>query len=759
MSEQSKPDPVGVLFAIRNCILAFLMFHAYRHFAEELSLPFLGTAFLLSLLLALVTQRWGLRFLPALACAALLPFLLRAAFFLLFRLIAAVDPAPESDFLFQGFDRDFYPALIPWFVVWVLNYVNLRHARFAVIEVLLCSYLLVLVFITESGFRINLYHPTFFVLLVSLFVLSQTLVLMMSPVRLRAPTGTRLARRGRGGLMLPGRWLARLRSTLNPLRAAADAGTPATARPCYVSHEQTVPARGMISLIIVLLMLLAGVIFLLLGRYTEEAKKAGGGLMEPTLFRFDFSRYIRLESEIDVSDDLVMLLRKDGPADKILIRRFILSGYSLQKGFHRTQNRKFETLPTSVSDAAEEFPDPGYNGRTRIEQEYFFVNFDPTSLVAINYPVRVIPLRNWSSSSFLRIYRVHSQSLASLPPELYEQGEPALNDELLRYYTEYGDDEVIGQLAREVTAAEDTYYGKVLALTSYLKDNYLYSLRPGPAEGGDQLHHFLFRSKKGYCSYFAFAMALMARSLGIPARVAVGFLVDPGKEVLNFYEIRAYQAHAWVEIYFGDYGWIEIDPTSENLAPNENLEFIFSFDFNTFSSLIEEILDHQQQLTEQIPEETTWGARLYRWGQGVMQGFGLLARFWYLILPLLLAISLALGKSHLYLRFLLARAPRRRIQLLYRFSLSLLNGVGRGRAGDESLMEFAVSEQNRHALSLTAWSESYLKAVFGDTFGNRDLEQSVGLYRQFIRSYRSHVPFYYRWPALLNPLSFLRKKR
>jgi transglutaminase-like putative cysteine protease len=80
-------------------------------------------------------------------------------------------------------------------------------------------------------------------------------------------------------------------------------------------------------------------------------------------------------------------------------------------------------------------------------------------------------------------------------------------------------------MAREITAGEDNYYRRVMLIRDYLKGNYFYSLKPGMSAEGNQLHHFLFNSQKGYCSYFAFAMALLCRSIGIPARVAVGFYV------------------------------------------------------------------------------------------------------------------------------------------------------------------------------------------------------------------------------------------
>ncbi len=706
-----------LIHLFRNLVLYALLLQAHRHFKSELSLAFLTTAFFLSLLFAVITNTTDLRFLPALLLALLMPLLLRAVCFALFHLISRIDPSVESDFLFLGFDRDFYPALIPWIVVWAFNHLALRSLRFVVPEVLINALLLSAVFITEIGYRIKLYHPTFFVLFLGLFVFAEAGILILTP---------------RAGTLHGG---------------ALEIGT--------ISKRNL---KALLLLAFVLLLLLSLLSAVIMGRYQEEAKKTGGGLMEPTLFRFDFSRYIKLESQIEVSDDLVMLLRKDGPRDKILLRRFVLSEYDQQKGFYQSRTSRFERLPVAVSDSPEDLQDPDYRERFPVKQEYFLVNFDPTSLVGMNYPVRVVPLKNWDASSFLRIYSVESKVSGASVKDLSGASLPVMEADFQRFYTNYGDDEQIRQLAQEITARQGTYFGKARALESYLQDNYLYSLRPGLAEEGDQLKHFLLESRKGYCSYFAFAMALMARSLGIPARVAVGFLADPGKEVLNFYEIRAYQAHAWVEVYFGELGWIEFDPTSENLAPDQDIRFLFSFDFDHLSSLIEEILGHQHLLTEEIAETPSFTSRLLRLGEGFVRGAGLLARFWYITLPVLYLLILLTIKYRFYGRYLLAKDKRDKIRQLFRFSLTIPYSLGWVRGSGESLLEYSARCSENHALPLGPWTEHYLKAVFDDRYDQRDFTEGMGLYREFARSLKRVLPLGVRFLAILNPLGSLRRQ-
>ena len=245
-------------------------------------------------------------------------------------------------------------------------------------------------------------------------------------------------------------------------------------------------------------------------------------------------------------------------------------------------------------------------------------------------------------------------------------------------------------LALQVTQDEPTYYGKAAAIEEYLQTNYLYSLKPGIAEDGNQLHHFLFVSKKGYCSYFAFAMALMCRSLGIPARVAVGFYVDPQSEVLNFYEVRAFQAHAWVEVYFGDLGWVEFDPTSSTPAPGRGFRAVPRAGPGP---------DGEADRGDPHQPDRPGGAgrarpalagTASRLGREIARIVILVARLWYITLPALYALLLLGAKLAPSLPGLLSRDPRRRAKASYRLGLVRLAGVGLSRRTAESPLEHAA---------------------------------------------------------------------
>ncbi|MGH9127801.1 MAG: transglutaminaseTgpA domain-containing protein [Acidimicrobiales bacterium] len=115
-------------------------------------------------------------------------------------------------------------------------------------------------------------------------------------------------------------------------------------------------------------------------------------------------------------------------------------------------------------------------------------------------------------------------------------------------------------LARRVTAGDNSAYAKAMALQRFFRDNFTYSLDVAPSDSTNALVNFLFATRKGYCQQFAGAYAVMARAVGLPSRVAVGF--TPGQlEADGLYHVEALDAHAWPEVDMGAYGWVPFEPT------------------------------------------------------------------------------------------------------------------------------------------------------------------------------------------------------
>jgi transglutaminase-like putative cysteine protease len=114
------------------------------------------------------------------------------------------------------------------------------------------------------------------------------------------------------------------------------------------------------------------------------------------------------------------------------------------------------------------------------------------------------------------------------------------------------------RLAREWTADARTPYDAVRAIEGNLRREFSYT--PSVPESTFPLVSFLFEDQAGYCQQFAGSMGLMLRLLGIPSRVVSGFAPGaPNSE--GVYEVRDFDAHSWVEVYFRGIGWVTFDPT------------------------------------------------------------------------------------------------------------------------------------------------------------------------------------------------------
>lgn len=120
----------------------------------------------------------------------------------------------------------------------------------------------------------------------------------------------------------------------------------------------------------------------------------------------------------------------------------------------------------------------------------------------------------------------------------------------------------VKNLAVQITSAATNKYDKARAIEQYLRTHITYNDQVDPLpEGVDGVDYLLFERPEGYCNYYASAMAVMARSIGIPARVASGYAVGSPEDD-GLYHINEANAHSWPELYFGDLGWVEFEPTS-----------------------------------------------------------------------------------------------------------------------------------------------------------------------------------------------------
>ncbi|MDR1567016.1 MAG: hypothetical protein LBS48_07025, partial [Treponema sp.] len=489
-----------------------------------------------------------------------------------------------------------------------------------------------------------------------------------------------------------------------------------------------------------LLVLLGGLFFIRPSQ--EKAAERGGGLLEPKLFKFDFSQVLRLDSEISVNDDLVLIVKKDPYDYHLFLRRYTLSGYGKNQGFFRLQDIDERAHPQRLPDRQTRFEHETLKEYQVTNQEYYLVNFDASAFIGMNMPVEVTPFETWDASSFSSAYAVQSHTSEALPFELIDavKGRPGaeeleMSPEDYRIYTEYGGDEELAAYARDITEGLSTYWERIQAVYDWLKyGEYRYSLKPGIAPSGDQLKYFLFDAKKGYCSYYAFAFALLIRSLGVPCRVAAGFFIDPKTNAFDYYPVRADMAHAWVEVWYPGYGWIDYDPTTENLAEGEEFRFSFGTPPELFERLMKEILDNHSRLKpREAGAEPSGRDRLARLGRDTAAFFR--NKGHWLLLALLVLLFLVIRSGFLWLSLTAWKIRRKALCLWAHCKWRLALG-GAGKPFHLAEAEWAASSRFGGVYALY---QDGAAARFARDYTEENWRRMKANYRVFDESYRKGV--------------------
>jgi transglutaminase-like putative cysteine protease len=161
------------------------------------------------------------------------------------------------------------------------------------------------------------------------------------------------------------------------------------------------------------------------------------------------------------------------------------------------------------------------------------------------------------------VYEAVSYVSTASPSMLREAGE-AYPEWVLDRYLQLPEElpERITELTERLTTPYDNAYDKASAVQAYLREIEYNESIDAPPPGVDAVDWFLFDNRQGYCDYYSSAMAVMLRTIGIPTRVSRGYAAGQFYEETETYLVRELDAHAWPEIYFPRYGWIEFEPTA-----------------------------------------------------------------------------------------------------------------------------------------------------------------------------------------------------
>jgi len=295
--------------------------------------------------------------------------------------------------------------------------------------------------------------------------------------------------------------------------------------------------------------------------------------------RVTVSPLVDIQSKLNKqADTTVFVVNSPRPAYWRLTSLDLFNGniWTSSGRYDTADGRLSGTLPDGV-------PDPGKSAE--LTQTFNIVNLSELWLPAAYVPVAIdapsFRVRYQGSSSTLIVdtnlansdsqtYTVRSVTPSYRPDDL-RHASTKIPSSLRVDLAVPGLSDNAKDIARLVTATATTPYDKALALQNYFRDprRFTYDATVNFMNDDDAIDTFL-RVRRGYCQQFAGTYAALARSIGLPTRIAVGFTQgqnDPSNPTR--YEVKGGQAHAWPEVYLGQYGWVPFEPTPGRGAPGE----------------------------------------------------------------------------------------------------------------------------------------------------------------------------------------------
>jgi len=294
------------------------------------------------------------------------------------------------------------------------------------------------------------------------------------------------------------------------------------------------------------------------------------------------------------------------------------------------------------------------------------------------------------------------------------------------------------KLAIRITSLDRTPYDKAMSIKRYLRDNMKYTRTLKRGSGEFPLEDFLFESKAGHCEYFATAMVVLLREIGIPSRIVNGFIGGEWNEYGGFFLVRESDAHSWVEVFFPEHGWVLFDPTPIRMGRGEFLE-------NSGLSFIGLYLDYlryrwsryvvdfnqqdQIRLFQEMRNNWTWQkSNLEKRGEFKLRG---LNKKWLLTLIFVFfVIWILYTKSNLRYVFSYRGKKNERASIIYKKALSLLSKKGFRKPDFATPREFARDVIGIGGIEFQAFhefTEKYLILRFGGCDAKSDLEELENL--------------------------------
>lgn len=451
----------------------------------------------------------------------------------------------------------------------------------------------------------------------------------------------------------------------------------------------------------------------------------------------------------------VILLHDDysPPTGTYYFRQDAFSRYNGRRLVGAQQRGIDEDVAPGYPSRATPIPDSPETGafRTTVETTVGMLADHPRPF-GLESPILFLPATNPDPARFRRVFRVRSAALTSDEWSLVGRraGSPLWSPETLAHYTHGPDDPRYRALAEQMVAElpeeyREDPYAKALSITRWLGEHGTYSLRSRHAGATDPTADFLFGDVTGYCVHFAHATVFLLRSIGLPARVATGYLSsESGRRGGSAILLSGQNSHAWPEVYLEGVGWVVVDVMPERAldpppgTPDEELQ-----------QLLAELLRGNRIIPDDGSEPPTPITEIARNVRGLFTNGGLALLGALLLLAYAIKLWRATAPSF--------AGPSEQARVSLRAALDRLAEGGIVREDGESREAFAERMRQRlpSLTRLSRWAEA---SRYGGTLPKDVSAATREARRELARERARVVPVWRRALGVIDPFSWMRTR-
>ncbi|HEX3036758.1 MAG TPA: DUF3488 and transglutaminase-like domain-containing protein [Thermodesulfobacteriota bacterium] len=453
--------------------------------------------------------------------------------------------------------------------------------------------------------------------------------------------------------------------------------------------------------------------------------------IKPESLRTGFSDEVRLGQvgEIKLDSSPVLRARILSHEHKNLPKTIYWRGVALDE---------FDGKTWRVSDLSFKSHKKGRDGIVRVRetrnqtliQDIVTEPLDTEVLFAANFPVgfggNMVEVAEINDSyilpgkvSYRLKYLAYSNLHAASPDDLRKEEDEYPLYIKARYLQLPKLSEKVKELANDITSSDRNAYDKAVSIKRYLVSNMGYTLTLEKGTTEFPLEDFLFKNRAGHCEYFATAMVVLLREVGIPARMVNGFVGGEWNDYGKFFLVRESDAHSWVEVFSPEHGWVLFDPTpagdGELLGYSNLSSYIDYLRYRWNTYVVDFNQGNQVRLFSEFRNKWRWQRSRIQNSVNSKPEFNKKWVFSILVLALFTWVLMTKPEVKSLLNYR-RRKPEEKVSQLYIKALSLLSKKGFKKADFVTPREFAKDVIGRGGKDFETFqhlTEIYLNLRFG----------------------------------------------